>query len=450
MKYLLSLFLVTLIVIPYASALPIINEATPQVPQEYQELYSTLKTSLDSFSANLTASSPSEVGSLILGAELLPANSNRGEALLASDTMKSVTLYLDRLKELGVSGVTFPVGYPLYTPSFPRYSDYVQFYKDVVQEVRKRGMVVEIESSVLFANSPFSPITFDYSKLTFQQFEAQRKQMISAIIQDLQPDYLDLGSEPGTQYALTGYSEFNSPDSYTAYVNYILDGLNRGSTKLGAGSGTWNGPEYVENLAGDSNLDFIALHVYPVVGPCLQRILTFANIAKQHGKRVVMDEAWLYKVGTLKTTSIAANTDIFRNDAFSFWAPLDQEFLVSMVTAAKTAGIDYISPFWSTLFFSYIDYDSTTAALSYGDVTVALNRAASQNILNDQFSSTGLFYKQLAIGYSTSIVASNLSSTQSTTTSFTAWKSMGVGFMLLVVLGVGAAAVVAVIFARRR
>lgn len=445
MNYLMSgLFLVTLIMLPYASALPVVNQEA-QVPQEYQELYSTLKTSLDSFSANLSALSPIGSGSPILGAELLPANSNRGDALLASDAMKSVTLYLDRFKELGVGGVTFPVGYPLYTPSFPRYSDYVQFYKEVVQEVRKRGMMVEIESSVLFANSPFSPITFDYSKLTFQQFEAQRKQMISAIIQDLQPDYLDLGSEPGTQYALTGYSEFNSPDAYTAYVNYILNGLNRGSTKLGAGSGTWNGPEYVENLAGNTNLDFIAVHVYPIVGPCLQRILTFTNIAKQHGKRTVMDEAWLYKVGTLRTTSIAANTDVFRNDAFSFWAPLDQEFLASMVTAAKTAGIDYISPFWSTLFFSYIDYDSTTATLSYGDVTGALNRAASQNILNDQFSSTGLFYKQVA-----GSVPSN-SSTQSTaTTTSTTEKSTGVGLILLVALGLGAVAIIAVVLARRR
>ena len=441
-----GLFLVSLLVLPYANALPVANQAASQVPQEFQELYSKLKTSLDSFNANLSALSPSEGGSLIFGAELLPANSNRGEALLASDTMKSVTLYLDRLKELGVGGVTFPVGYPLYTPSFPHYSDYVQFYKQVIEEVRKRQMMVEIESSVLFANSPFSPITFDYSKLTFQQFEAQRKQMISAIIQDLQPDYLDLGSEPGTQYALTGYREFNSPDSYTAYVNYILDGLNRGSTKLGAGSGTWNGPEYVQNLAEYTNLDFIAVHVYPIVGPCLQRILDFANIAKQHGKRIVMDEAWLYKVDTLKSTSIAANADIFRNDAFSFWARLDQEFLASAVNAAKAAGIDYISPFWSTLFFGYIDYNSTTGALSYGDVAGALNRAASQNIRNGQFSSTGQFYKQLAGN-----VSPNPATTEPMgTTTATIEKSTGAGFIILVALALGAVVIAAIIFMRRR
>jgi hypothetical protein len=366
--------------------------------------------------------------------------------LLAPNTMQAVALYLDRLKELGVGGVTFPVGFPLYTPSFPDYSAYVQFYKQVVQEVRKRGMVVEIESSVLFANSAFSPITFDYSKLTFQQFELQRKEMIAALIQDLQPDYLDLGAEPDTQHKLTGFTEFSSPESYTAYVNYILDGLNRGNTKLGAGSGTWVSDAYVQSLAANTNLDFIALHVYPIVGPTLQRLLTFSDIAKQHAKRVVLDEVWLYKVGTLQTQSIASNVDVFRNDAFSFWAPLDQEFLAAMVTAAKVEGIDYLSPFWTMQFFGYVDYTSDTATLSYQDLAAMLSKVASQNIVNNQFSPTGTFYGQLA-GNGLTTTTAAATQPAATTVSLT---DKPLGLVLIAGLVAAIAIVAAVVLSRRR
>jgi hypothetical protein len=438
------IFLVGLLAVPTASAFSGATQ-TAQVPPAYQQLYSTLKSSLDDFNATLAIMGQGRA-SPIFGAELLPANSNRGDALLAPNTMQAVSLYLDRLKELGVGGVTFPVGFPLYTPSFPNYQAYVQFYKQVVQEVRNRGMVVEIESSVLFANSAFSPITFDYSKLTFQQFELQRKEMIAALIQDLQPDYLDLGAEPDTQYKLTGFKEFSSPESYTAYVNYILDGLNRGNTKLGAGSGTWVSDAYVQSLAANTNLDFIALHVYPIVGPTLQRLLTFSDIAKQHAKLVILDEAWLYKVGTLQTQSIASNVDVFRNDAFSFWAPLDQEFLAAMVTAAKLEGIDYISPFWTMQFFGYVDYTSDTANLSYQDLAAMLGKVASQNTLNNQFSATGTFYGQLAGNGLTTTTAAT-TQPAATTVSLTDKPS---GLVLVAGLVAAIAIVAAVVLSRRR
>jgi hypothetical protein len=426
-----------------SSVLPATGQAGQKVPPEYQELYSTLKESLDSFNVDLTTLASSG-GAPIFGAELLPANSNRGDALLASNVMQSVSLCLDRFRELGIGGVTFPVGYPLYTPGFPYYQSYVRFYKRVVQEVRRRGMIVEIESSVMFANSPFSSIRFDYSKLTFQQFQTQRKQMISAIIQDLHPDYLNLGSEPDTQYKLTGYQEFRSPTSYTTYINHILDGLDRGSTKLGAGSGTWNGPEYVQSLAANTSLDFIALHVYPVIGPCLQRILTFSEIAKQHEKSVAMDEAWLYKSDTLQSISIAANIDVFRNDVFSFWSPLDQEFLSTMNKAARIAGIEYVSAFWSTLFFSYLDYSQSNAILPYKDLTAALNKAASQNMQNRRFSSTGLFYGQLT---GTLSPESTAIQTGETTASLPSRRS-GI-FLIFVGLALAGGLVVVIILIRR-
>ena len=49
--------------------------------------------------------------------------------------------------------------------------------------------------------------------------------MVSAIIRDLDPDYIDIGSEPDTEAALTGLSELNDPLRYTEYVRYVLTGF---------------------------------------------------------------------------------------------------------------------------------------------------------------------------------------------------------------------------------
>jgi hypothetical protein len=252
--------------------------------------------------------------------------------------------------------------------------------------------------------------------MTFDQFEAQRKQMIAAIIQDLQPDYLDMGAEPDTEYKLSGFQQFNSPDQYTAYINYIVAGVNKGNTIVGAGIGTWGNMQYVQEYATSTDLDFIDMHVYPIVGQAsLQRIFTITEFARQHGKRVVLDEARLYKVGTLQATSIAADADIFRLDAYSFWAPLDQQFLESIVKSAQIENIEYISPYWSTYFFAYVDYNSTTAQLPYSQVVQTVNTQAAHNILNDQFSSTGKFYGQLA-GFPRSTTTTQTISTRSPST----------------------------------
>jgi hypothetical protein len=422
-----------------------------QVPAEYQQLYSDLKAALDEYGTYLSSrTGPSYP--IIFGAELLPANGNRGSDLLAPQAMQGVTLDLDRFQEIGIQGVTIAIGFPLYTPTFPNYHDYVQFYKNVVQEVRKHNMKLDIESSILFANTQFSKVSFNYAGLSFSDFETQRQQSISTIVRDLQPDYLNLGAEPDTEYKLTGYTELTSPAQYTAYMNFLLAGLNRGNTKVGAGIGTWGNIAYAQSLAANTNLDFISMHVYPIVGQAsLQQIFAIGNIAKQSGKRLVLDEAWLYKVDTLQTTSIAANAEIFQRDAYSFWAPLDQEFLARIVKSAQLEGIDYISPFWSTYFFGYIDYDPTTAGLSYADSFVMVNKIAAQNMLSDSFTSTGTFYGQLAQGNS-SVTSSQTTGGTSMTTASTIKEGLRIpGFPLeSIILGIAVGLVALALLRRRR
>lgn len=418
--------------------------ANPDVPVEYQQLYSTLESSLDNYNSYLDSISAGKSYPVIFGGELLPANSNRGTDLLNPQAMQAVALYLDRLQELGVQGVTMPIGYPLFTPNFPHYTEYVQFYKQVFQEVRKRGLKVDVESSILFANTPFSSLKIDYTGLTFDQFKIERKEMISTIVQDLRPDFLNLGAEPDTEYQLIGFKELSSPEQYASYINFVLSGLDRGSTKIGAGIGSWGNMEYVRALAARTTVDSIYIHVYPVTGNYLQNILAISTIAKQYEKRVLLDEAWLYKVDKPSANGVAASPDIFRRDAFSFWAPLDQKFLAVIVKSAQIAGIDYISPFWTGLFFGYVDYNTSTASLPYSELSSLANQAASKNVLADKFSPTGEFYGQLAGAHLPT------SSTSSTISQALANSSPGLGFGLLIAVAVVLGGIAAVVVLRRR
>lgn len=223
-------------------------------------------------------------------------------------------------------------------------------------------MTLAVESSVIFANTEFSGIQVDYSGLTLEKFEVERKEMVARIIQDTRPDYLNLGAEPDTQFQLLGLKELADPDKSAEYVNYVLDGLDRVSTKIGAGIGSWGNLDYVRRLVEVTALDSIHIHVYPVYRDLLEKILTISEIARQHEKRTVLDEAWLLKADKppTGTGSVASSPEHFRRDAFSFWAPLDQKFLTVITRIARLAQIEYISPFWTQLLFAYIDYNSTT------------------------------------------------------------------------------------------
>jgi len=291
-------------------------------------------------------------------------------------------------------------------------------------------MKIDIESAVIFANTPFSKLNVSYAGLTFDQFKSERKQMVATIVQDLHPDYLNLGAEPDTETQLLGMKELSSPEKYTEYITYVLNGLERGDTKIGAGIGSWGNQEYVNGLV-NTNLDSIHIHVYPITGRFLQNIITIAGTTKQHGKLVVLDEAWLYKTDTPTSNSVASSPEVFRRDVYSFWAPLDQQFLAALVKAAQVAKIDYVSPFWTTFFFGYVDYDSGTAQLPYGQLVTLLNQNAASNIVADQFTSTGQFYGALIANAAANFTSSS-SMQQPTFTNHSATERKFPGLLLVI------------------
>ena len=362
------------------------------VPAEFQALYAELQWNLEAFERGMEA--PSGTSRVTFAAELLAANAHRGEALLAPNALAGSLVYLDALASLGVRGVKVYIGYPLLSPDFPRSQEYLAFYKQLAQEIRRRGMSLLVATGAMFTDPAFSFVPIDYSGLTFEQLKEGRRQVAQLIAREIRPDYLTVGNEPTTEARNTGLQELRDPRRYAEMIRYILEGLERGTTLMGAGTGNWEDPTYIQLLAAMPAIDYIDLHIYPIVRGTLRRTVELAQIARAYGKRVIVGEAWLYKVGAAELGR-ESWSEAFRRDVFSFWAPLDQKFLEVVVKLAQAQGIEFLSAFWSKYFFAYLEYNEETRRLPYPILRERVDRAAAQNILAGRLTPTGARYREL-------------------------------------------------------
>lgn len=365
------------------------------VPASYQKLYDFLKTLLDQAEARLDQAG-TEKYPMVFAAELITANSNRGTDLLRPETLPATILLLDRFQAMGIRGVKLSVQYPLLTPNFPNRDQYIEFYKQVMNELRKRNFVVTIQQSVLFAGTNYTTLPIRYTGLTFDRFKSENRQMTQTIIEQLHPDYLTVVGEPDTAANLTGLQALNDPAKSAEYAQAVLQDLNRGATKLGAGVGTWSPTAFIERYVSDTSIDVIALHVYPVDAHSLANAVAMARLAQAAGKRVILDESWLYKTAEAGGGSnVAASETIFKRDVYSFWQPLDQQFIRVMVKLCDVMRCDFYSVFWSPLLFGYLDYAPAFEQMSYPAVRQRANRQAFKHIQAGTLSATGVYYQTL-------------------------------------------------------
>lgn len=409
MKHLKRLIIVTLLsclglgspIFSFVTASSAVQQFDMSIPTKYQGEYNALQGILDTFNSSLGPSTTSK-NSLTFATELLPANGNRGPALFQPGNLASVTTNLDALQAMGIQGVTIAVGYPLLDPTFPNAAQYVSYFQQVVSMVHARGMKVLIESQILFANTPYSPVTYNWANLPYSQFVTNHIAQDQLIINQIRPDYLEVGVEADTEAYLSGYSQLNTPSGWTSYIEQLLSSLNKGNTKLVAGAGTWLGTSFLTGFASDSRLDFISTHVYPIYGNNLQTLLQMCKIAQQNNKRLVVDEAWMEKV-LQSATGPGAGTGIdgplvTQQDVFSFWSPLDTEFLTAMVKLAQIYPLEFLSPFSEQYFFAYLNWNSTLGSEDYFTLKAQLDPIFSQSMASNTLTPTGEAYSGLAHG----------------------------------------------------
>ncbi|MCJ7515916.1 MAG: hypothetical protein MUO89_08160 [Dehalococcoidia bacterium] len=369
-------------------------EAQYVIPLEYQRLYNEISGKLDNFDKSLNSLSNGADNTVTFGAELLPANGHQGEKLLTEDNFEGTLSYLDALQSLGIQGVKISINYPLLAPDFPNSDRYLEFYKNLAQELRERNMTILVVIGNLFPDPAFTDLQVSFSNLTFAEYRQTKRQIAERIVSEIHPDYLTLANEPSTEAMTTGL-KVTVPE-FTETVRYILNGLNRSGVLIGAGAGTWNSLDYVKSLARDTDVDYIDIHIYPA--NYLEQAITIADIARANNKRLIIGEAWTYKVydselGDL--SHVAAQADIFGRDAYSFWEPLDSEFIEILVKLASHKGYEFISPFWSKYFFGYLDYETVPKDISYKQLSQLSNQKAFQNIRGQKLTDTGLTYQNL-------------------------------------------------------
>jgi hypothetical protein len=375
-----------------------IPTTTPiEVPAAFQPLYQELQARLEAARSDFAARvAPGGPPSLVI--ELLVANGNRGEDLLRPDTQGTTRLFLDRFKELGATGVALQIVYPLLDKNYPRHDEYLDFYRTVAREVRQRGLTLIVETGPPFSGTEFSPLQVDYSGKTPESYLQERLEQASIVAHEIQPDYLTLAEEQATERMLTGLDI--STDSYIEFLRSARSVIDPPTgVKLGAGSGSWEGPDLVQRVTRETSLDFVDIHIYPLSSgftDYLQVTADWAMAAGAAGTEVVIGEAWLYKTSVKELQGGIGYQEVYGRDAYSFWQPLDVLFMQTVVELGRAAGVRYLSFFWSRYLFAYVDYDQISPGMAKAELQQAANLASWNALVQGELSATGKEFQRLA------------------------------------------------------
>ncbi len=357
---------------------------TVKVPELYQDIYDQIDENLARAEKYLDENWDGHTGDTSFACELLGANSNKGPLLLTEQNWDSVMIWLDMLEWMGLDAVSLCISYPILTPDYPRSDEYLDFYKRLFPEIRNRGLGINVESTIVFPDAEFSSAPVDYSGLTMEKYKKEKREMLEIILQELGPDRLTVDNEPSTREANTGL-DF-SLNNFVDAVDYFVTDLETNGIPIGAGIGTWDDFEILEELA-KLDIDYLDIHIYPINSDYLiDRIVRAAEIAEENGKGLAMAEAWLYKIGEDEFASKTPN-EIYGRDAYSFWEPLDSRFITVLSGFAHLLDFESMSFFWSQYFFGYLEYGKERG---YADNQELLRDVILDNIKQDPPALTGV------------------------------------------------------------
>ncbi len=370
------------------------------VPAEYADLYPALAAKLKAADGSIMSRWSGQKYDTIFAAELLPANGNIGEPLLRPEAWQAILINLDGLQQLGVRGVRVAIKYPILVSAFPRSAEYLEFYKRVSQELKKRNLKWLAQMTDVFREPEFSTLNIGgyYAGLTLDRYKQEKRQMAETIIREIHPDYLTILNEPATDQHNTGLPM--TVQNFTGVAQYVLNGLDRSGVQVGAGAGTWDDLAYMKSLALNTTVDYLDMHIYPISRDYLvERALSIGDIARRANKKLVIGESWLNKARDqeLRGQAIAAAPVIFGRDVFSFWTPLDVAFVETIMKLSQYQKIEFTSFFWSRYFFGHLEYSDATRRLPPSELFRLANQAAARNMMTNpvQLTQTGLAYQRL-------------------------------------------------------
>jgi len=340
------------------------------VPSQYQSLYSELQGDISTFSQAISAQGNGASYPTVFASQALTTDSDLGSTLLDANYFQyDVLPELQELKALGVTAVSVHINYPvLYEPYYGNqqtFQSYVTFYQQVAQQIHSMGMKMTAEATVASAEPGTNGATFQtfYQGLTWNEYIAGRAQNAVNVAQLIQPDYMSVITEPDSESQNSSQPNAGTPTGSLQELQTILAALqaaNVTNVPVGAGAGTWinSFTTYIQNAISTS-VSYIDTHMYSVSNSFPENALTAASMAHAAGLPITMSETWCKKVSAAQLASLqnALNSPALDAlDTMSFWEPLDQQYLQSVVNMAQAGQFMFVSPFWTTLYYASLDY----------------------------------------------------------------------------------------------
>ena len=394
---------------------------TPPVPSQYQALDTELSGLLNGFDAKIAAGWNQSLYPTAFSGELLYANGNNGRALLAPNVFPNVIIELNALQRLGLRAVVVKVGFPLLYQPFLTYNGdpqdhaaFLAFYQQVAEQVHVRGMKLIVECSPIYPGfySQAGGVNVGpwYASLSNDQLNAARAVELAIVAAQIQPDYLTIDAEPDTLASLTGQSSSLTPAGFAADINAIMAQLPAdNAVPIGAGVGAWDvptGTAYVQTLISQTKINYIDLHFYELNPPTgvkediAQNLITLANTAIALGKPVGVSEFWSLKEfdSEYATTNLATDPTVESRDAFSFWAPLDEQYHTEFYKFANWKQLLFLSGFWSRYYWANLDYSQYGSLPAPTIVSDSIN-AAGTALATGQVTPLGTFVQGLNAAY---------------------------------------------------
>jgi chitodextrinase len=441
------------------------------IPAEYQSLYNGLLSGLNTSNQDISVWDHSTYP-VNYAVPLINADGQQGVEVL--NRMKQINSELTADQALGVKAVDVPIPtFPLFDQNYytctgsgcPDYtaaeasttiSNLIAFYQQVRTAIHAHGMKMMVESNMLFSSgngNPFPPAAY-YQNLTLSQFETRRSAGNIILAGQIQPDYFVLQSEPTTDaYNMaesgntTIANDLDNPSIDTGMISQFVTDLDNANipnlhtpsgTEIGSGFGAWqtsNWQQYLGTPGGGtgllsiSHLDKIDMHMF-FFGPSdpsdeVATVIQAANDIHSAGKDATMSEVWPDKTAAEPITQIwVANpvdptNDYVARQYYSFWEPLDEQYVLMLVELANYIHLDYMNQFmglgtseWASLADTnppglcqaYPSPNPTYNAQCDSSISTAEDALVSAAINSSppQISPTGLAYQADIIQYSVS------------------------------------------------
>jgi uncharacterized protein (TIGR03437 family) len=284
----------------------------------------------------------------------------------------------------------------------------VAFYANLATQIHQLGLKMIVEAALVYPGLSGMNVAAYYASLTDAQFIAERANNALTIAQQVGPDYINLNSEPDTDLINSGgkTNEYGSASGYVAMNRANISTLRSAGVKtpLGVGIGSWlhgnsgGAGAWVAALVSIPGLSFFDIHVYPVIDNFLQYLITYTSQAQAAGLPVGIAQTWVNKESAAEWAAQSpSQTDVYARNAYSFWTPIDQAYLTSLVDFANWKGLLYISPFWTQCFYAYLDYEQVSS-LTPAQVQTMQYAAAATALGAHQTSITALTYSNLIQG----------------------------------------------------